>query len=126
MYLVDTSAWIHALRPDGDPEVAALVRRLLESGEAAWCPLVRLELWNGARGNRERRVLRDMERNLPELPIGPEVWEAAVEIAAKARDKGETIPATDVVIAACAHVHGARIAHADKHYERLQSLIPGR
>jgi predicted nucleic acid-binding protein len=58
MRLIDTSAWIHALRADGDSAVASRVRALLEMGEAAWCPMVQLELWNGARGDRARRFPR--------------------------------------------------------------------
>ena len=50
MKLIDTSSWIDALRRDGDPQIRARVVALMASGEAAWCDLVRLELWNGLRG----------------------------------------------------------------------------
>ena len=46
--LVDTSAWIHFLRPEGDVAVRARVDAALRSGTARWCPVVRLELWNGS------------------------------------------------------------------------------
>ncbi len=36
--------------PNGDRDVAERVRALLETGEAAWCPMIRVELWNGVRG----------------------------------------------------------------------------
>ena len=99
MTLVDTSAWIHSLRPDGDTAVSGRVRMLLESGEAAWCPLVQLELWNGACGEHERRVLREMDVNLPNLAIDEEVWRVAFDLARKSRAQGHTIPATDLTIA---------------------------
>ena len=67
MLLVDSSSWIHFLRPNGDPLVRARVEAALTSGDACWCPLVRLELWNGAAGDRDRRILRDFETVLPEL-----------------------------------------------------------
>jgi predicted nucleic acid-binding protein len=122
MKLVDASAWIHSLRPDGDRAVAGRVRAALESGEAVWCPLVRLELWNGARGDREKAVLRDMEATLPELEITTEVWESAVELAQQARAKGLTIPATDLLVAACARHHGADLEHADSHFDQIADL----
>ncbi len=50
MTLVDTSAWIESLRPSGDRAVAERVRSLLVNGDAAWCAMARLELWNGAWG----------------------------------------------------------------------------
>ena len=122
MKLVDTSAWIHGLRPDGDATVAARVQALLASGDAAWCPLIRLELWNGARGQHEQRVLRDMERDLPELEISQEVWSLADEMARGARRQGKTVPASDIVIAACARHHGVELEHADSHFEVLAAI----
>jgi predicted nucleic acid-binding protein len=122
MKLVDTSAWIHSLRPDGDPAVAGRVRAALESGEAAWCVMVRLELWNGARGDREKRVLRDMEATLTDLPVTDEVWQLAMELAQQARAKGLTVPATDLLVAACAQHHEASLEHADSHFDQIASL----
>jgi len=122
MTLIDTSAWIHSLRPGGDAVVTERVRFLLETGEAAWCPMVRLELWNGARGEHEKRVVRDMERDLPELELTPAVWNMSCELARKARRRGVTAPATDLLIAACARHHGVNIEHDDEHLAALAKL----
>jgi predicted nucleic acid-binding protein len=124
MVLIDTSAWIHALRPDGDPEIRARVAALLESGEAASCAMVRLELWNGARGEHEKRVIRDLERELPDLDTAPEVWRIACTLAQAARKSGRTIPATDLLIAACARHHDVEIVHDDIHFAAIPQ-IPG-
>jgi predicted nucleic acid-binding protein len=99
------------------------VERALTEGEACWCGLVRLELWNGARGQREGAVLRDLEKALPELPIHEEVWAASYELARRARGRGITVPATDVLIAACAQYHGASIETADSDFESLRPLL---
>lgn len=40
--LVDTSSWIHMLRPDGDTTVRARVQQALRSGYACWCPFIRV------------------------------------------------------------------------------------
>ncbi len=122
MTLIDSSSWIHALRPKGDPEVTDRVRRLLEGGEAAWCSMVRLELWNGARGDHEKRVLRDLERSLPEYAITEEVWQQAFDLARVARKQGKTVPATDLLIAACARTYGLALEHSDPHFETLARL----
>ena len=53
MILVDSSSWIHFLRPDGDAVVRARVSQALREGEACWCDMVRLELWTGAGGERK-------------------------------------------------------------------------
>ena len=123
MILVDTSSWIHFLRPKGDPDVRARVERALTEGEACWCGLVRLELWNGARGRREATVLLDLEKALPELPIHQEVWAGSYELARRARARGITVPARDVLIAACARYHRASIETADSDFEPLKPLL---
>ena len=98
------------------------MERALQVGEACWCPIVRLELWNGAGGEREKKALRDFERLLPELGIDDEVWTGAYELARKARSVGVSIPATDLLIAACAQRHDADLEHSDSDFTQLEKL----
>jgi predicted nucleic acid-binding protein len=122
LLLIDTSSWIHLLRPNGDPAVRTRVERALQGGEACWCPIVRLELWNGAGGEREKKALKDFERLLPELAIDDDVWRGAYEFARKARSAGVSIPATDLLIAACARRHDAELEHSDSDFTQLAKL----
>jgi predicted nucleic acid-binding protein len=122
LILIDSSSWIHLLRPRGDSIVCERVQRALEGGEACWCPVVRLELWNGAGGDHEKKVLRDFERVLPELPIDEAVWRSAYDLARRARAAGVSVPATDVLIAACARHHGAELEHSDSDFAQLSKL----
>ena len=107
------------LRADGDKAARKRVESLLLAGEACWCPMIRLELWNGARGDRDKKALRDFERTLPELPITEAVWKAAYALAVQARRDGVTAPASDILIAACAKVHGATLEHSDSDFDRI-------
>ena len=122
MVLIDTSAWIHSLRPDGDPVITARVKELLCTGEAAWCPFVRLELWNGAGGAKEKKILEKMSVVLPELEINQSVWATAYALALQSRTQGWTVPASDLVIFACARHHGVALEHDDEHFQTLASL----
>lgn len=122
MTLVDSSSWVHCLRRRGEPNVIDRVRRLVEHGDAAWCSAIRLELWNGVGDENDRRVLRDFEQTLPELPITDEVWAAACALASRCRKAGKTAPAIDVLIAACARHHGVELEHADNHFDFLMTL----
>ena len=117
--LVDTSAWIEQLRRGGTANVRERVEALLSAGEAAWCPLVRLELWNGARAGTETAALREMENAIVDLPIDEEVWSMATEKARLCRNHGITIPVTDLIIAACALRHGVPLEHADRHFDQI-------
>jgi hypothetical protein len=122
MILIDSSSWIEALRESGKAEVRKRVEGLLAAGNAAWCDPVRLELWNGARGQQERKALAQLEKTVPLLPVDDAVWDQAVRLAKSARDAGVTVPAVDLIIVACARRHAVDLEHNDRHLTRLQSL----
>ena len=122
MKLVDTSSWVHQIRRRGDPSVRARVEELLKAGEAAWCPIVRLELWAGVGSASDRALLRDYQQRLPELDINSEVWQKACDLADRCRRAGKTAPPHDIAIAACAKYHGVEVEHDDFHFELLKAL----
>ena len=66
MKLVDTSAWVEYLR-SGHSGIAENVESLVLSDDAAWCDMVMLELWNGARGPEEKRKLAHLSATTPRL-----------------------------------------------------------
>ena len=122
MTLIDTSAWIEQLRRGGDASVRRQVEALLAAGDAAWCPLVRLELWNGARGGKERTALKEMNETLPSLTMDGAVWDLAATLASTARQRGITVPATDLLVASCARHHEVPLLHHDGHFELISPL----
>jgi len=120
--LIDSSSWIHFLRPDGDASTRDRVSVALEAGTARWCAMVRLELWNGARGEREKKVLREFERLVPELATSATVWEEAFTLSRRCRAAGVSVPAADVLIYACATHHGAELEHADGDFAAISGV----
>ncbi len=123
MKLIDSSSWIEALRQDGDPVVKSHVDSLLRSDRAAWCDMVRIELWNGARGLTERRTLESYDDAVQLLPTTDAVWARARVLAQRSRAKGLTLPSADLVIAACAWEHGVEMEHDDAHLKMLAALF---
>lgn len=123
MKLIDTSSWIDAMRRDGDPEIRARVVALVREGAAAWCDMVRVELWNGLRGTAEKKQMEALEADVINLPVNDAVWDRARLLAQRARAKGVTVPATDLVIAACAWEHGVEMEHDDAHLTALAKLF---
>jgi predicted nucleic acid-binding protein len=121
--LVDSSLWVHQLRKSGDPAKRDRVNALLESGEAAWCPAVRLELWRGVTNDGERKTLRRYEALLPSYEMAPEVWDRAIQLADRGRSAGVTVPLTDLLIFACAKLNGLDLAHDDSHFDQLATLV---
>jgi predicted nucleic acid-binding protein len=124
MKLVDTSAWVEYLR-SGHGEVAENVESLVLSDEAAWCDMVMLELWNGARGQEEKRKLAELSATVPRLETTAEAWELAHRLAVRCRDKGKTVPAADILVAACAAYHNVEVEHKDGHFNEIMPLAKG-
>jgi predicted nucleic acid-binding protein len=120
--LVDSSLWVHQLRKSGDTAKRDRVNALLTSGEAAWCPPVRLELWRGVTSDAERKILRRYEALLPSYEIVPEIWDRAIQLADRGRAAGLTVPVADVLIYACARLNGLDVAHDDSHFDELAKL----
>jgi predicted nucleic acid-binding protein len=120
--LVDSSLWVHQLRKSGDAAKRDRVNALLENGEAAWCPAVRLELWRGVTNDAERKTLRRYEALLPDYEISAEVWHRSIQLADRARASGVTVPLADLLIFACSKTHGIDLAHDDAHFDELTKL----
>ncbi len=102
MVLIDSSIWVHYSSAAATLPSKNRARDLIEAGQAAWCAFVRLELWNGVGSDADRRMLREHEIWLPDLPIAGPVWQDACELASRCRRVGKSAPANDVLIAACA------------------------
>lgn len=121
MVLVDSSAWIEALRRKGRIEIKLAVESLLEAYEAQWCSPVRLEVLGGARAT-ERRTLGKFFAVIPYRPTTEDDYERAIALAWKLRDHGLTVPWLDVLIAAIAIHDGCRIYSVDEHFENISAL----
>jgi predicted nucleic acid-binding protein len=121
--LIDTSAWIEALRRDGDASVRERVRAVVTDDAAVLCDMVVLELWNGARGQHEAEVLGQLVRDIRCLPTTEEAWRTASSMARNCRQEGVTVPATDLLVAACAQTHGASLLHCDSHFDLIARAV---
>ena len=120
MTLVDTSSWIQYLRRDGEPEMKEKVRSLLSDGAAVLCTVVLAELWMGAGSKKDQDDLTDLGAVLRCFPMTDEVWECSFRIARVCRAKGTPLPSSDLMIASCAFIHGAKTLAKDKHFETLE------
>ena len=118
MKLVDTSSWVEYLR-GRESEAGDKVETLVLSGEAAWCDITLVELWHGVRGAKEKRELADMENEIERVSVDAAVWRFASKLALCCREKGITVPTSDIVIAACAVTHKLELEHQDTHFDDI-------
>ena len=118
MTLVDASSWIEFLR-GRDSAAGQRVKHLLARGEAAWCDMTLVELWNGAQGQVEKKVLKELEAELRIYPVNEQVWTSARLLAQRCREKGVTASTPDIVIAACAANNKLALEHCDSHFDKV-------
>ena len=122
MILIDSSSWIHMLRPNGDPSVKNRVVRHSRRVRPAGAPSFVWSYGTGRQAIVSGKFSGEFERLLPELAIDHAVWNAAFDLARRARSTGMSIPATDILITACARHHQVEIEHADSDFSRLEKL----
>ena len=121
MTLVDASSWIEFLR--GRSSAASQrVKTLLARGDAAWCNMTLVELWNGAQGHIEKSALEALEEELRLYPVNEQVWAGAKMLARRCREKGITASTADIIIAACAANHKLPLEHCDSHFDKILSV----
>lgn len=121
--LIDTSAWIHALRPGGLSNIRQQVRNILTEGRAATCEIIILELLSGVRTEKEYWELYEDLKALQQFPITDIVWEQAYRLAHMLRSKGLSVPATDQLIASVAFTRSCNLLHCDKHFDLMAKYI---
>ncbi len=118
--LVDSTVWIPFLR--GHAELPAEVSVAMFEGRSHICPVVWVEIFRGIRGKREERLASELATLCPSLPMDGESWEEAARLARAASQSGLNCPLADVLIAACARRHKAKLIHDDKHLKALLEL----
>ncbi len=121
--LIDTSAWVEALRTKGDEHTRMEVAALLESGNARLTEPVMLELWNGARGKAETGMLREIQGRVPLLRCNEAVFVLAYDFARRCRTRGLTVPSVDVLIFAVSRHYKAALLQRDAHFARIADVV---
>lgn len=120
--LIDSSAWTQALRRNGDSALRAQAEALVAERRAAWCEIVRVELWKGAGSREDSAKIERLEQLVINMPLTQEIWNATCTLAQRARLNGTPVPTTDMIIFACAQLNGLKILHRDKHFDLLERL----
>ncbi len=117
--LPDTSAWIAYLRQGAPKAVKDAFTEALFTGALHVFPVVLAELVQGARSEKEALRLKENLLALPKSPSDIQVWVRAGELGGALRQKGLTLPLSDLAIAASAELGGLELWHADRHFEAI-------
>ena len=121
--LVDTSAWILALKKGPAMRARSVIDGLLAGGRIAIIPVIRLELLGGTKSQAEFQRLDRRLSALHQLPLAQAEWDESAGLSFKLRRTGMTVPYIDIIIAAAAILHGMTLVHADRHFDLIAGEV---
>ena len=120
LILPDTNVYIDAFRADIDPfEIFA--RHVVDS-EFATCGPVVLEVCRGFRAPAMLQRFRERFSVMIYVPTTNAVWDRATQLAWSLDRQGRTLPAQDLLIAACALHADATVLTRDAHFHQIPCL----
>ncbi len=122
MVLVDSSVWIEAARRDGSLEYKVGLEGLLEAAEAMFCGPVKLEVLGGARAQDRKRMSSYFDC-IPYRTMEDDAWEFAKDCAWRLRDKGHSLPGSDILIGSLSLQWACRVYAKDQHFETMRDVL---
>jgi predicted nucleic acid-binding protein len=123
LFLVDTSAWLYALRKEFNPVIRERLDQLLKENRVITTGIIKLELLGGTKSEKEFQRLKMRLDALEECKTDTPLWERAYDLAFQLRRKGLTIPYTDILITASALAREAAILHVDAHFDLTAQFV---
>ena len=120
-YLADKSA---LTRRATRPEVRTVIEPLLLAGRIATCGIVDLELLYSATSKKTYRQLGEALQGMPRVPVNDDVFDRALGVQSllAAKSQHRAVPLPDLLVAACAEIHGLIVLHYDADYDRIARI----
>ncbi|KAB8197828.1 PIN domain-containing protein [Nonomuraea phyllanthi] len=121
MYLLDKSALARMRTSD---VVAKALYPLYVARVVATCSVIDLEVLYSARDFAHYQRILDAQGQCIQLPLTQETQVRALDVQKQlaARSQHRGIPPNDLLIAACAEVHGATVLHYDRDFDIISEV----
>jgi predicted nucleic acid-binding protein len=124
MIIVDTSVWIEIFR-DKTGSVVKAYNAFIGSEDYALTRFSQIELLQGAKNEKEWRLLSDYLSTQLYIEVSSQTWEDAARIYFELRRKGKTINSPiDCCIAQVAIESGSVLLHKDQDFEQIAQIRP--
>ena len=117
MFLIDTSAWIFALKKNFNPFIKERIDKILSENDVAINGIIELELLGGAKTEQEYNRLKSRLDALYYIEATKSLWDSSSCLAFDLKRNGVNMPYTDIFIAASVIKEKAVLVHADSHFD---------
>lgn len=121
IYLLDKSA---LARIRTSEVVAKALHPLYAAHVVATCPIIDLEVCYSARDPAHFQRIRHAQQQVIQLSVGDHVYKRAYEVQEQLvrASQHRGIGPGDLLIAACAEVHGVTVLHYDRDFDRISEV----
>jgi predicted nucleic acid-binding protein len=119
--LLDTSLWIDFTRTRSPVALKQCIAPYVLDPAAHLAEPVRFEVLRAARPQ-EARLLEAQFDTLPMLPTPADLWQQAINLGQACRQIGRTVLSLDLLIAAVALHHNAKLVSFDADFETIAAV----
>jgi predicted nucleic acid-binding protein len=119
VFLIDTSAWIFALRKNFHPFIKERIYKILSESDVATNGIIEFELLGGAKTEQEYDRLKSRLDALYYIESTKSLWDNSSRLAFDLKRNGVSVPYTDIFIAASAIKEKTVLLHADSHFDTI-------
>ncbi len=119
--LLDTSLWIDFTRTRSPVALKQCIAPYVLDPSAHLAEPVRFEVLRAARPQ-EARLLEAQFDTLPMLPTPADLWQQAINLGQACRQIGRTVLSLDLLIAAVALHHNAKLVSFDADFETIAAV----
>ena len=123
LFLIDTSVWIEALRPDGLINAKEIVQKNIDGDRAVIAGIIMMELLGGAGTKKDYDELKADLEALDYLETTEQVWDKGAEVSFRLRKIGVTVPDTDILIASIALTYNCTLIHMNSNFELIGKYV---
>lgn len=120
-FMPDTCAWIDFFNARST-SLAVAVEGALRHGVVHTCGVIKFELVQGIKGQQEQSLFFDAFKAVEYLEMDDDLWISCGHLSRNLRQKGITLPLSDILIAILALKHNLTVLTIDRHFNHVEGL----
>ena len=121
--LVDTSAWIEFFRRK-ESRISSRLREYLELNQACYTGPIAVELYQGAKTNKEVEVIDQLLQTIHYVEITRSHYHHAGQVSHRAARSGRIFSIVDLILAVVAHDEQLKLLSLDTHFKEISHFCP--
>jgi len=119
--LVDTCIWIEYFRDE--PGLSTTLADLIKKGVVFTAGIVLFELFQGIKNEKEKALLKDVFKGMHYVEMKSQTWLNAATLVKLIKNKGMTIPPSDIFLAQLAIESDLKIFTIDTHFKKIPGVV---